>query len=123
MRDLLTQNSVEPVVNQARKMGFEAEWFAALQDLGVPEDSPLRDPGQIPFPSVATIVQNPPAPVEEEETASMKELVEQIDAHAEPDDTETTSIPSTQDQLSVDPLFSVANQQQTGVADQTRPSA
>ena len=56
MRDLLTQNSVEPVVNQARKMGFEAEWFAALQDLGVPEDSPLRDPGQIPFPSVATIV-------------------------------------------------------------------
>ena len=51
-----TENSVEPVVNQARKMGFEARWFAALQDLGVPEDSPLRDPGQIPFPSTATIV-------------------------------------------------------------------
>ena len=51
-----TENSVEPVVNQARKMGFEAKWFAALQDLGVPEDSPLRDPGQIPFPSTATIV-------------------------------------------------------------------
>ena len=40
----------------------------------------------------------------------MRELVEQIDAHAEPDDTEATSIPSTQDQLSVDPLFSVADQ-------------
>ena len=50
------ENSVEPVVNQARKMGFEAGWFAALQDLSVPKDSPLRDPGQIPFPSTATIV-------------------------------------------------------------------
>ena len=50
------ENSIEPVVNQARKMGFEAKWFAALQDLGVPEDSPLRDPSQIPFPSTATIV-------------------------------------------------------------------
>ena len=53
----------------------------------------------------------------------MRELVEQIDAHVEPDDTEATSIPSTQDQLSVDPLFSVADQQQTEAADQTRPSA
>ena len=35
------ENSVEPVVNQARKIGFEAGWFAALQVLGVPEDSPL----------------------------------------------------------------------------------
>ena len=41
----------------------------------------------------------------------MRELVEQIDAHAEPDDTVATNILSTQDQLSVDPLFSVANQQ------------
>ena len=53
----------------------------------------------------------------------MRELVEQIDAHVEPDDTEATSIPSTQDQLSVDPLFSVADQQQTEAAYQTRPSA
>ena len=39
------ENSVEPVVDQARRLGFEAGWFAALQALGVPEDSPLRDPG------------------------------------------------------------------------------
>ena len=45
------ENSVEPVVNQARRLGFEAGWFAALQALGVLEDSPLRDPGQISFPS------------------------------------------------------------------------
>ena len=116
------ENSVELVVTQARKIGFEVGWFTALQVLGVPEDSPLRDPCQIPFPSTTATVQNPPASIEEEETASMRELVEQIDAHAEPEDTEATSIPSTQDQLSIDPLISVANQQQTRAADQTRPS-
>ena len=40
-----TENSAEPVVNQARRLGFEAGWFVALQAMGVPEDSPLRDPG------------------------------------------------------------------------------
>ena len=89
------ENSVEPVVNQARKTSFEAGWFAALQVLRVPEDSPLRDPDQIPFPSLAATVQNPPVPIEEEETTSMRELVEQIDANVESDDTEATSIPST----------------------------
>ena len=79
---------------QARNLGFEAGWFAALQALGVPEDSHLRDPGQIPFPSPVTTVQNPPATVDEEETTSMRELVEQIDAHAEPEDMEATSIPT-----------------------------
>ena len=39
------ENSTEPVVNQAWRLGFEAEWFAVLQILEVPEDSPLRDPG------------------------------------------------------------------------------
>ena len=70
------ENSVEPVVTQARKIGFKARWFATLQVLGVPEDSPLRDPDQSPFPSTTTTVQNPPTPIKEEETASMKELVE-----------------------------------------------
>ena len=50
------ESSVEPVVTQVRKVGFEAGWFAALQALRVPEDSPLRDLDQIPFPStVATV--------------------------------------------------------------------
>ena len=81
-------------MNQARRMGFEAGWFAALQILGVPEDSPMRDLGQIPFPSPTIAMQDPSVPIEEKETASMKELVEQIDTHAEPDETEATSIPS-----------------------------
>ena len=52
----------------------------------------------------------------------MRELVEQIDAHTESDDAEVTNIPSTQDQLSIDPLFSVADQQQTRAANMTGPS-
>ena len=50
-----TENSVEPVVTQARKIGFEAKWFVALQVLRVPEDSPLRDSDQIPFLSTTTV--------------------------------------------------------------------
>ena len=81
-------------MSQARRLGFKPGWFAALHALGVPEDSPLRDPSQIPFPSPVTTVQDPTLPAEEEETASMRELVEQIDAHAEPDKMEATNIPT-----------------------------
>ena len=116
------ENFAEPVVDQARRLGFEARWFATLQALGVPEDSPLRDPNQIPFPSPVTAVQDPPVLVEEEETASMRELVEQIDAYAEPDEMEATSIPNAQDLLGEDLHFPVADQQQPEVADPTRPS-
>ena len=49
-------------------------------------------------------------PVEEVETAIMRELVEQIDAHAEPDEMEATSIPNAQDQFGGDLHFPVANQ-------------
>ena len=115
------ENSVEPVVNQARRLGFEASWFTTMQVMGVPEDSPLRDPGQIPFPISTPAVQNPPAPIDEEETTSMRELMEQIDAHVELDDMEATSIPRAGDQLSRNILPPVADQQQTDTAPQTDP--
>ena len=88
------ENSAELVVAQARNMGFEAGWFAALQAMRAPEDSHLRDPGQIPFPSPVTAAQEAPVAIDEEETASMRELVQQIDAHAEPEEMEATSIPT-----------------------------
>ena len=106
---------------QAQNLGFEAGWFAALQALGVPEDSHLRDPGQIPFSSPVTAMQDPPAAVEEEEMASMRELVEQIDAHAEPEDMEATSIPTVQDLLGEDSRFPLTDQPE--VTDPTRPSS
>ena len=116
------ENSAEPVVNQAPRLGFEAGWFVALQILRVPKDSPLRDPGQIPFPSSTPTTQNPPVPIDEEEITSMRELVEQIDAHAELDETETTSFPCAHGQPNGDLLSSAADQQQNVVADQTKPT-
>ena len=86
-------------------MGFETGWFASLQALGVPKDSPLRDPGQIPFSSLTLAMQNPLVLVDEEEMASIRELMEQIDAHVELDDMEATSIPHACDQPGGD-LFS-----------------
>ena len=38
------ENSVEPIVYQARKHGFREGWMAALQAMEVPNDSPLRNP-------------------------------------------------------------------------------
>ena len=71
-------------------------------------DSPLRDPSHISFPSSVTAMQDPPVPVEEKETASMRELVEQINAYVEPNEMEATSISNAQDQLDGDLHFPVA---------------
>ena len=65
----------------------------ALHTSGVPADSPLRGPSRIPFPDSSLTVQNPAGPINEEETNSLKELVEQIDAHVELIGTEATSNP------------------------------
>ena len=94
------ENSVEPVVRQAQKLGFEEGWLAALKVMGVPEDSPLRNPDQIPFLNLPTVVQNIIGVIDEEETTSMRELVEAIDFHVEPVDLEATSNPYASDQLS-----------------------
>ena len=50
------ENSVEPIVYQAWRHGFGEGWMAALQAMGVLDDSPLRNPKQKPFPE-------PPPPV------------------------------------------------------------
>lgn len=38
------ENSMEPIFYQARRHGFREGWMAALQAMGVPDDSPLRNP-------------------------------------------------------------------------------
>ena len=93
------ENSMEPVIKKAQKLAFKESWLDALQALGVPEDSPLRDPSQITFPSPTPAVQNPLGPIDEEETQSMKELVEQIDSHVELDDMEAINNPRVGDQF------------------------
>ena len=93
------ENWVEPVINEAQKLAFKEGWFAALQAVGVPEDSPLKDPDHIPFPSLLMATQKTLVIADEEKTSSLRELVEQIDAHAEPIDLEATSNPNTAAQL------------------------
>ena len=105
------ENSVEPVISEAWKLAFKEGWFAAFQALGVPEDSPLKDPDHILFPSLPIAAQKTPVVVDEEEMTSLRELVEQIDAHAEPIDLEATSNPNAADQHggNVQPLAEVYN--------------
>lgn len=49
---------MEPVVHQARVQGFKEGLLAALQVLGVPEDSPLRNLEQIPCPTPAPPIES-----------------------------------------------------------------
>ena len=57
--------------------------MAALQAIGVPVDTPLRNPEQIPFPEPLAPVQNLFSANDEEDTPSTKELVQEIDSHVE----------------------------------------
>ena len=70
--------------------------MAALQALRVPEDSPLRDPDRIPIPVSVLAAQNLAGLNEEKETDSLRELMEQIDAHVEMIRVEVTSNPPTE---------------------------
>ena len=56
--------------------------------MGVPEDSQLRNPEQIPYPAPPSPVQSQANAADEEDTPSMRELVREIDAHV---DLEATS--------------------------------
>ena len=52
------KNSMEPIVHQAQLHGFREGWLVALQPMGVPKDSPLRNPEKIPYPALFPPVQN-----------------------------------------------------------------
>ena len=70
------ENSVEPDINEVRKLAFKEGWLVPLQAVRVLEDSPLRDPNQIPLFSLPTSAQKTPIVADEEETTSLRELVE-----------------------------------------------
>lgn len=67
--------------------------MVALVAAGVPQDSPLKNPNQVPYPNPPPPVQNP-TDAKDEETESMRELVQAIDSHAELIDMEITSDPN-----------------------------
>ena len=82
---------MEPVVHQARVQGFEEGLLAALQVLGVPEDSPLRNSEQIPCPTPAPSIESQANAANDKDTPSMRELVQAIDTHLETVDLKVTS--------------------------------
>ena len=75
------ENSVELVMFQSRRYGFGKGWMAALVAVGVPEDSPPKNPNQVQNPTEG----------QDEETKSMRELVQVIDSHVVLIDLEITS--------------------------------
>ena len=85
------ENSIKPVIQEARNLALDKGWLATLQALGVPKDSPLRNPNQIPLPGPSTAAQNPPDATNEGDTLSMRELVEPIDSYMDLVDLEVIS--------------------------------
>ena len=78
------ENSMEPIIYQSQHHRFGKGWKAALKAMGVPDDFPLRNPEQIPYPEPPpSLVQNPIDAEEEGDTSSMRELVEVIDSYVE----------------------------------------
>ena len=65
--------------------------MAALQAMGVPDDSLLRNPEQIPYPEPPLPPIQNPIDAEEGDTPSLRALVEAIDSHVELVDLEITS--------------------------------
>ena len=59
--------------------------------MGVADDSPLRNPKQIPYPAPPPPIQSQVDAVDEEDTPSMRELVRVIDSHVETVNLEITS--------------------------------
>ena len=77
------ENSKEPIMVESQRYRFRDGWMAAVNAMGLLEDYAFRDLEQVPYleglicPSVQTT--NRP---EEEDSLSMRELVEEIDSHA-----------------------------------------
>ena len=117
------KEGVEPIMREGRKLSFQEGWMATLHASRVPEDTHLRDLSQIPFPNSFPATQNPTGLVDEEETDSLKELVEQIDAHMEVIGLEATSNPSANNQSSENAQYQplIPKHQPSEAATETQP--
>ena len=77
------ENSAKPIMFENQKYGLGEGWLAIVIAMGVLEDSPLRNPDQIPYSELALPTTQNPTEAEDKDTQSMKELVQAIDSHAE----------------------------------------
>ena len=78
------ENSNESIMLDSQRYRFGEGWMATVNALGLPKDSPFKDLNQIPLhehlrpPPTYTLTLN-----EEEDSLSMRELVEEIDSYTE----------------------------------------
>lgn len=79
---------------QSRRYGFSEGWMVAVVAMGVPEDSPFRNLEQIPYPDPSPPPVHNSARAEEEDSPSMRALVEEIDSHVELVDLEIINDPN-----------------------------
>lgn len=57
------ENSSKPIMFKLWRYGFNKGWMVAVNALGIPKDSPFRDPEQIPYLEPLLLpVQDPPMP-------------------------------------------------------------
>ena len=77
------ENSTKPIMFGNQKYGLGEGWLAIVIAMGVLEDSPLRNPDQIPYPEPALPTTQNPTEAEDKDTQSMKELVQAIDSLTE----------------------------------------
>ena len=77
------ENSKEPIMVESQWYRFRDGWMAAVNAMGLLEDYAFRDLEQIPYPEglICPSVQTTNR-LEEEDSLSMRELVEEIDSHA-----------------------------------------
>ena len=71
------ENSIELIIYQSKRYGFDEGWMAALQVMGMLDDSLLKNRDQIPYPNLTPPIQNPTG-IEEENTPSMRELMKRL---------------------------------------------
>lgn len=73
------ENLAEPIMFENRKYGFGEGWMA----MGLPKDSPFRNPDQIPYSKPPLPTTQNPTEAKYEDTLSMRKLVQAIDSHTE----------------------------------------
>ena len=77
------ENLAEPIMFENRKYGFGEGWMATMMAMGLLEDSPFRNPDQIPYLKPPLPTTQNPTEAKYEDTLSMRKLVQAIDSHTE----------------------------------------
>lgn len=78
------ENSNEPIMLDSLRYGFGEGLMAAVNALGLSEDSPFKDPDQIPLPKhLHPPLEHTSTLNEKEDSLSKRKMVEEMDSYIE----------------------------------------